>query len=282
MKKVIIFGAGGNGKNIKYAIDDNEFEIIAYVDNNKKMIGVQLDGLMIEPVEKVKDFACDYIILSMIKNSDKAEKQLMEYGIPQEKILRFENIKCKNDRNIIELQENRLAVMRMCISTIKERNVIGEVAEVGVYKGEFAQYLNMYFPDRKLYLFDTFEGMSGNKEVEEITAGLSFTDTSIERVMSKMRYPAQCIVKKGFFPKTAENVNDSFAFVSLDTDLYDSILAGLEFFYPKLTEGGYIFVHDYWAYTWCGVKEAVLEYCNRNSIGYVPINDLCGSIVITK
>lgn len=34
MKKIIIFGAGGNGKNIRYRLDDMKYEIVAYFDNN--------------------------------------------------------------------------------------------------------------------------------------------------------------------------------------------------------------------------------------------------------
>jgi O-methyltransferase len=36
-----------------------------------------------------------------------------------------------------------------------------------------------------------------------------------------------------------------FAFVSLDFDKYEPTLAGLEFFYPRVAPGGFVFVHDY-------------------------------------
>ena len=31
----------------------------------------------------------------------------------------------------------------------------------------------------------------------------------------------------------------------LDADLYKPTRAGLEFFYPRMSKGGYIFLHDY-------------------------------------
>ena len=37
-------------------------------------------------------------------------------------------------------------------------NVPGAVAELGVYRGQFASCMNKLFPERTLYLFDTFEG----------------------------------------------------------------------------------------------------------------------------
>src|ERR1041385_1300392 len=52
----------------------------------------------------------------------------------------------------------RYAALELCSNEIKANNLQGDVAEVGVYKGEFAKRLNQLFPAKKLYLFDTFEG----------------------------------------------------------------------------------------------------------------------------
>ncbi len=41
---------------------------------------------------------------------------------------------------------------------ICKRGLEGVVAEAGVYKGDFAKEMNRVFFDRKIYLFDTFEG----------------------------------------------------------------------------------------------------------------------------
>lgn len=70
--------------------------------------------------------------------------------------------------------------------------------------------------------------------------------------------------------------------MSLDCDLYSSILAGLEFFYPRLVKGGYIFVHDFGSYHFEGVKKAVYEYCERQDTSIVPIVDRNLSIIISK
>ncbi|MDR1267790.1 MAG: TylF/MycF family methyltransferase [Holosporales bacterium] len=49
------------------------------------------------------------------------------------------------------------------------------------------------------------------------------------------------VFRKGYFPDTAaSDADEKFAFVSLDTDLYQPIHAGLEFFYPRLHEGGHL------------------------------------------
>ena len=50
----------------------------------------------------------------------------------------------------------------------------------------------------------------------------------------------------GLFPSTAAAVSDSvFSFVHLDADLYESTMSAFEFFYPRVSPGGVILVHDY-------------------------------------
>src|SRR3954469_19259810 len=52
----------------------------------------------------------------------------------------------------------RYSTLGLCYEEISENNVAGNVAELGVYKGDFSKRLNQLFPDKKLYLFDTFSG----------------------------------------------------------------------------------------------------------------------------
>jgi O-methyltransferase len=61
----------------------------------------------------------------------------------------------------------RLAALELCASEIAEKSLVGAVAEVGVYRGEFASYLDAVFADRTLYLFDTFEGFDSAQENRE-------------------------------------------------------------------------------------------------------------------
>jgi hypothetical protein len=86
------------------------------------------------------------------------------------------------------------------------------------------------------------------------------------------------------FPESLDDRirNDSFAFVSLDCDLYEPIRAGLDFFYPRLPCGGYIFVHDYSSGFWPGVRKAVDEFTAQAGITGVLLSDVSGSIVLTE
>ena len=180
----------------------------------------------------------------------------------------------------------RLSSLGLAGDEVHSKGLIGNVAELGVFKGDFAKWINQAFPDRKLYLFDTFEGFDERDARLDRQKGYSLADekfnTSVESVMKKMKYPDNCIVRKGWFPESADGVSDKFVFVSIDVDLYQAILSGLEFFYPLLVEGGYIFVHDNNNKGYKGVKPAVREYCAKANIGYFPLTDGSGSAVIAK
>ncbi len=161
------------------------------------------------------------------------------------------------------------------------------MAELGAYKGEFAKRLNQLFSDRKLYLFDTFEGfrqndISAEKQNHFSSGEQDFSDTSVELVLGKMKYPQNCIVKKGYFPESAADMDNRFCFVSLDADLYKPLLSGLQFFYPRLENKGYIFVHHFNNDLNKIARQAVIEFYSLTNISYMPIPYGCGKAIITK
>jgi O-methyltransferase len=179
----------------------------------------------------------------------------------------------------------RLSQLDLAIHEIKRHNVLGDVAELGVYKGTFAAVLNGVLPDRNLYLFDTFEGFDAKQahfDRQELSANSEkdFSDTSVDFVLGQMPHPHKCIVRKGLFPATAAGLEDrTFCFVSLDADLYEPILAGLEFFFDRLSPGGFIFVHDYNYAGFPGANKAVTEFSVKRGIPFIPITDSCGTAI---
>jgi len=182
----------------------------------------------------------------------------------------------------------RRHAMRLAAEWIISRKVSGSIAELGVYQGEQAALLNSLFPDRTIHLFDTFEGFSQTDISTEAKQGYStaamgdFTDTSIERVMARMPFPEKVEVHAGFFPGSLGNLEDRFAFVSLDVDLFEPTLAGLEYFYPRLSPGGFIFVHDYNNRRYAGVRHAVDSFLATTHAAALPLPDFAGSLVVLK
>lgn len=193
----------------------------------------------------------------------------------------------KRELNRNYLDYIRLSTLELAAHEINRKNIKGAVAEVGVYKGKFARFINQYFPERTLYLFDTFEGFDQKDISTEVNKGFSsgeqdFSETSVEKVLAIMPHADKCVIKKGYFPQTAEGLQETFAFVSLDTDLFDPIYNGLVYFYPRMTKGGYIFIHDFNNDLYKGARSAVEKYCEENDLSYLPLPDTCGTAVIIK
>lgn len=166
----------------------------------------------------------------------------------------------------------------------------GDVAEVGVFKGYFARIINAKFPQSKCWLFDTFEGFDKEEADKERKEGHcddifieTFKDTSVEQVLEKMPYRDNCIIMRGYFPETAYGINAVFKFVSIDLDFETSIYNAIDWFYPRLVNGGIIFLHDYNEPNLLGVRKAVKKYETKYGVlKKVPIADKCGTLIIIK
>ncbi len=157
---------------------------------------------------------------------------------------------------------------------IKNDNIKGDFAELGVYRGNSARVLHLMAPERNLHLFDTFGGFP-EKDLEPETgeaAGYTpknFADCSIEGVKELIKGNENIVIHKGYFPDSAKNVkNTKFAFVNIDVDLYNPTKTGLEFFYPRLSPGGVVLIHDY-NHKWPGLMKAVDEFAK--TIPEVPV-----------
>jgi O-methyltransferase len=174
------------------------------------------------------------------------------------------------------------------IERLKREKVEGAFAELGVYKGESARLIHLIDPGRKFHLFDTFNGLP-NKDLLNETGeaatytNVNFRDTDVQTVREKIGGDEDKILfHVGYFPESTKGLEEEiFAFVNIDADLYNPTIAGLSFFYPRLSPGGVILIHDY-NNKWEGLKQAVDEFCI--SIPEVPfmVPDLEGSILITK
>ncbi|MDE7312842.1 MAG: TylF/MycF family methyltransferase [Eubacterium sp.] len=184
----------------------------------------------------------------------------------------------------------RMKCFELVVKEIRKRNTPGATAELGVFKGEFAQYINWAFPDKKLYLFDTFEGFDAEEASKEVRSGNAtdafveaYKQTSIDEVIEKMSYLDKIEIKQGYFPASLGGLEETFAFVSIDVDFEDSVYEGLKYFYTRLSEGGYIFVHDYNS-SLRGVERAVdrFEKEMNGRICKMPLCDANGTLVIGK
>jgi hypothetical protein len=146
---------------------------------------------------------------------------------------------------------------------LKTRNLEGDLAEIGVYRGGSARLIALLKDHKPLHLFDTFAGMPAVRpDVDQHQAG-DFADTSLEAVKRYLSGCSDIVFHPGLFPDSARELGRTptrFCFVHLDVDIYESTKAGLEFFYPRLVPGGVIISHDYRSLKCPGVKRAFDEF----------------------
>ena len=144
-------------------------------------------------------------------------------------------------------------------------SVPGDVFECGVYKGGTAALLRTLLEEnrsaKKLYLFDTFEGMPETNPDKDWHKKGDFSDTSLEDVRAFVGGGQTCIFKKGFIPDTFAGLSDvTISFCHIDVDIYKSIIDSLEFVWPRLSPGGVIVFDDYGFPTCPGALKAVDDF----------------------
>ncbi len=276
MKKIVIFGAGNLGSVLAAELK-NDNEIVGFIDNNASKWGEYISGVkVIGNADALEGIQYDTIVIASTMRFDEIRADLLEHGISEE---RFD--KSIQQRLLVEVQA-RVNFLRDYAKMHSNDDNRYSVAEGGVFQGMFAAEINKHFPNRKLFLFDTFEGFDGrdvNVEKENNYSDVVekyYSETSEDIVLKRMPNPDNVVIRKGFFPETFAGLeNEKFLFVNLDFDLYAPIYAGLEFFYPRMIKGGVILVHDYFTEFYDGVKAALDDFEKKHNIklSRMPIGD---------
>jgi len=198
----------------------------------------------------------------------------------------------KIPKELVVIEENYDDIIRFYnfwfqIERLKRENIKGDFAELGVYKGDAAKIIHIMDKSRKLHLFDTFEGFKEEDlqvetgEVKKYSTK-NFADTSHEKVLENIDGGENIIIHKGYFPHTTKGLETTkFAFVSIDADLYNPIKEGLNYFYPLLSAGGVIIIHDY-NNKWEGAIRAVNEFAAKIPENIIEIPDKYGSVMIIR
>lgn len=115
------------------------------------------------------------------------------------------------------------------------RDILGDMVEVGVYRGGSAEVINFGKPIGKtLHLYDTF-GPSGNGFDDQF----DWTHAAKDIILN---IPG-CYIHIGEFD--GANVPHPISFAHIDVDSDSGTYASLEQIYPSMSVGGAIIVHDY-------------------------------------
>lgn len=279
MKTAVILGAGQAGTAVSQLLNPNSIEIAAFGDNDpaKRDKDAEIQVLSVEEALLINP---DLVLICVLSDErcQQFQNQIQNLGY-QGNVLTINEI-----RRTFSI---RTATLKRMAERIREQGIPGDMAELGVFRGDFAWQINELFPDRKLYLFDTFGGFPEKDILTEKRNTLSkaeprdFSNTTAEDVLARLPFEKQAVIRKGYFPGTAEGLEASFALVSIDADLYAPTLAGLKYFYPRMSPGGVILLHDYYSRQFEGVQKAVKDYEEEfGRLPLVPLSDIHGTAVI--
>jgi O-methyltransferase len=162
--------------------------------------------------------------------------------------------------------------------------IAGDLVECGVWKGGSCMMMLLTLLQqgertRRLYLYDTFQGMpdSGPEDVTYQGFGAEtrrrrkatrspegkWTHApfdEVRRVVLSTGYPEDRLVfVRGKVEDTIPGtVPEKIAILRLDTDFYASTRHELEHLYPRLSRGGVLIIDDY--DYWQGARQATDEY----------------------
>jgi O-methyltransferase len=179
------------------------------------------------------------------------------------------------------LEKERVFANIDSVQHIIDHDIDGDIVEVGVFKGGSIISMilaleELKIKNRKIHLFDTFEGMTEPTNVDIdlnnqhasilmddplVSCGCSLNEV-IKNVNFHCKYPKDLInYHKGDILKTIF-IPSKIAILRLDTDWYESTKFELENFYDKVSKNGVIIIDDYGH--WQGCKKAVDEFLSKN------------------
>jgi O-methyltransferase len=194
----------------------------------------------------------------------------------------------------------RVDSLRDCVQKIYSDGVEGEFAECGTWRGGLAALMLDYIcknkDNRKLYIYDTFQGMARPTELDgnalrrfsEYKNDGHFADwckaslVEVKKTLAQVsnQYSDLCVLIEGKVEETLtiqRNIPSRIALLRLDTDWYESTKKELEVLWPLVSKNGIVIVDDY--SDWPGCKKAVDEYLEdiEHKQDFAD-----GSLVITK
>ena len=199
----------------------------------------------------------------------------------------------------------RMYALFEAVNYILKHDIPGDFVECGVWKGGsvmlIAKMLLEHSVDsRKIYLYDTFEGMvqPTDKDINHanITAKEKWDDkktgsnssawcfSPIDEVKNNVfgtgYHENNFVFVKGMVEDTIPiTMPETISLLRLDTDFYESTYHELTYLYPLLIQGGILIIDDYGH--WRGSREATDQYINENGLKlYLNRVDYAGRVAL--
>jgi hypothetical protein len=184
----------------------------------------------------------------------------------------------------------RMYSLFKAVEYIAQNHLEGDCVECGVWRGGSSMLiclalLKFNSSHKRMYLYDTYEGMSeptgkdmdwSGKYAKDLLSASERKDEAslwsysplveVQRNLQSTGYPVNRLVfVKGKVEETIPSeIPHSICLLRLDTDWYESTYHELTYLYPRLVEQGILIIDDYGH--WKGAKEAVDRYFQEHSI----------------
>ena len=153
---------------------------------------------------------------------------------------------------------------------LNKRGLKGKGVEVGVWKGEFSDFLLSKWKGEKLYSIDPWKNFSSDEYIDEMNIRQDEFDKIHNDVVALLsKHANRSDIIRNVSVKAASTFKDNtLDFVYLDgRHDYEGIKEDLESWHPKVKPGGLFCGHDYLntviGNTHFGVKKAVDEFAEK-------------------
>ncbi|HVX14550.1 MAG TPA: TylF/MycF/NovP-related O-methyltransferase [Pirellulales bacterium] len=156
---------------------------------------------------------------------------------------------------------------------VVKRGVLGDVVEVGVYRGGSACAFAAGFGNlaRRLWLYDSFAGMSQTSEKDgaeaaKFVGACAASEDQVGEALERIGIPKTgYVIRKGWIADTLPvDPPPVIALLHIDVDWYENVLLTLEHLYDRVSTGGVIILDDFGH--WEGCREAFYDFCTRRSL----------------
>tara|TARA_B100000029_G_scaffold508795_1_gene596516 strand:+ start:440 stop:1366 length:927 start_codon:yes stop_codon:yes gene_type:complete len=287
-KQIILYGAGSRGVRVFYNLMDKGFpkEQILFCDSNPKLWNTKLCDVEILSIDELKSFPEDICIIISSSVTYEIIPSLEKLGFTNVhyfySLLFSDHMYEKYNSEFLDII-NKMGTehgadydenytLYSCIKATKD--LPGDIAELGVWKGATSRLICEVKGEKNLYLFDTFEGLPKTNDNDRFVQKGWLENTSLESVKNYLSDFKNIHFLKGVFPETTGPITDKkFSFVHLDTNLYQSTLDALDFFWPRMVVGGRIVSHDYNTNSMPGIKQAFSEFFMNQPEKIIEIAD---------
>ncbi|MDB5183134.1 MAG: methyltransferase [Candidatus Saccharibacteria bacterium] len=170
----------------------------------------------------------------------------------------------KND----QFNPRELSVLLRELQLVLQRNIQGDIVELGCYKGLTSLEIQRTLGNKKrLYLYDSFAGLPPKVFQDASPAGSQFKEGELPaskqeviNLFKKSGLQVPHIKKAWFSDLMPEDLPAQIALAFLDGDFYESILDSLKLVWPLLMPGAVVLVDDYQNEALPGAAKAVNEW----------------------